>query len=146
MQLKNNEKRNYQFFFNKKDKSGKVSVEFVHIPGGATVELDDNIFDAICASKTEVAEMEERIIPLNEEQVGAEIRAGREVAVVKEYFPTGKTRLVSLVGELIKQGKLTVVERVKVTMKEVEALLVSNGVKIEGMADDAKLALYDKLV
>ena len=145
MQLKNNAKCNQQFFFHKK--VGKTTqLELVHIPGGATVELDDDIFEAICQSTTSVEELELREIPLDTEQTGAEIKSGKEVLTIKEYFPTGKRKTVSLVKELIKQGQLVVVERPKdVSMTEVDAFLNKQGISVKDMPEDAKLALYDKL-
>lgn len=145
MQLKNNETRNQQFYFYKMEGKNRV-LDFIHIPGKATVELDDEIFKAICESTTTVEEIELQEIKLDDEQIGATIKSGKETLTIKEYFPTGRRKKVSLVKELIKEGKLIVVERVKVGMKEVEEVLAKNGITgIKDMPEDAKLALYDKL-
>ena len=44
MQIKNNQTRNAQFFYyRQKEGSKSQELALVHIPGGATVELDDAI-------------------------------------------------------------------------------------------------------
>ena len=145
MQIKNNETRNLQFFFYKKDKAGKAVLDFVHIPGGATVELDDSVYKALTSSVTEVEVMREEVVPLDDSNIGADVKTGKEALVIKEYYSTGKTRKVNLVKEAIKSGSLTIVERVKVGMQDIDAILVKNGVDVKDMPEDVKLALYDKL-
>lgn len=147
MQLKNNESRNRQFYFYKKSKDSKTppSLELLHVPGGATVEIDDDIFAAICAGKTTVSIMEERMVPLNKDNIGAQMKTDGEILMVKEYYDTGRAKEVSLVNELIKEGKLTVVSRPQITMEVIDKALVASGVPIKDMTEDAKLALYDKL-
>lgn len=145
MQLKNNETRNLQFFFYKKDKSGKPVLDFVHIPGGATVEIDDEVYKAITSSVTEVEVMREEEVKLDDSNIGADVKSGKEALMIKEYYTTGKTRKVNLVKEAIKAGSLSIVERVKVGMPDIDKVLVANGVNIKDMPEEAKLALYDKL-
>lgn len=145
MQIKNNETRNLQFFFYKKDKAGQAVLDFVHIPGGATVELDDSVYKALTSSVTEVEVMREEVVPLDDSNIGADVKTGKEALVIKEYYNTGETRKVNLVLEAIKKGTLSIVERVKVGMPEVEKVLAANGIATKDLSDDAKLALYDKL-
>lgn len=145
MQIKNNETRNLQFFFYKKDKTGKAVLDFVHIPGGATVDLDDSVYKALTSSVTEVEVMREEVVPLDDSNIGADVKTGKESLVIKEYYNTGETRKVNLVLEAVRKGSLTIVERVKVGMPEVEKVLAANGIATKDMSDDAKLALYDKL-
>ena len=147
MQLKNNQTRNAQFYFWKesKDKTKAPTLEYVHIPGGATVEIDDDIFRALCASRTEVRVMKEVETKLDESNIGADIKTGKESLIIKEYYETGETRTVNLLKEAIKDGDFTIIERVKVGMPAVDKLLVDNGIDIVKMSEDAKLALYDKL-
>lgn len=152
MQLKNNLTRNAQFYFWKesKDKDGKkkpATLEYVHIPGGATVELEDSIFNALTASLTDVKVLKEVETLLDDSNIGADIKSGKEVLTIKEYFETGETRTVNLLKEAIKNGEFTIVERVKVGMPAVDELLAKHGIPgIKDMPEDAKLALYDKLV
>lgn len=146
MQLKNNKSRNVQLFFYKKDKSGRVALDFVHIPGNATVEIDDEIFKAVTSSLTSVEVMREEVVELSEDSIGAEVKSGKEALTIREFYQTGEYREVNLVLEGIKAGDFTVVQRVKVGMKEVEATLVANSIDIKDMSDETKLALFDKLV
>lgn len=145
MQLKNNRPCNVQFFFYKKE--GKESVlDVVHIPGGATVELDDDIWSSIRKSKTEIEVMEERIVTLDKENIGANVELGDEKYTIKEYYATGERKTVSLVDEMVKKGELLIVERAKVTMEVIDKVLAGNGIPgVKDLAEDAKLALYDKL-
>lgn len=144
MQLKNNQTRQVQFYFYRKD--GKDSVlDFVHIPAGATVEIADEVFDAICASVTEVAELEEVETVLDDSNIGATITNGKDKYSIKEYYETGRTRKVNLVKEAIKQGHLTIVSRPKVSMELINKKLAELGIPVKDMSDDAKLALYDSV-
>lgn len=148
MQLKNNQTRNAQFYFWKesKDKKKAPTLEYVHIPGGATVEIDDDIFRALCASRTEVRVMKEVETKLDESNIGADIKTGKESLTIKEYYETGETRTVNLLKEAIKDGDFTIIERTKVGMDVVDKVLSDNGVPgVKDMPEDAKLALYDKL-
>lgn len=146
MQLKNNENRNHQFFFYKKVEGRKEPVlDYVHVPGGATVELEDEVFEAICKTKTTVSVIEEITVPLDEATVGANLKNGKDVLTMKEYNDTGKKKTVSLVRKLISSGKLTVVERPAVPMDVINKVLNDNGISIKDMSDEQKQALYDKL-
>lgn len=146
MQLKNNQSRNVQFYFwKKKSGSKEATLDYVHIPGGATVEIDDDIFKAITSSVTEVRVMKEVEQKLDDANIGADIKTGKEILTIKEYYDTGETRKVNLVKESIRLGELSIVERVKVGMADVDKVLTENGINIKDMPDEAKLALYDKL-
>lgn len=146
MQLKNTESRNRQFYFYKKTAGAKQpSLELLHIPGGATVEVDDDIFAAICKGTTTVRVMEERMVPLDKDNIGTQMKTDGEILMIKEYYDTGRTKEVSLVKELIKEGKLVIAERPRISMEEIDKALVASGVPIKDMTDDAKLALFDKL-
>lgn len=145
MQLKNNRPCNVQFFFLKK-KDKECVQDFVHIPGDATVELDDDIWAAIRKSKTEIEVMEERVVVLDKENVGANVELGDEKYTIKEYYLTGERKTVSLVDEMVKRGELSVVTRPQVTMEVIDKVLTANGIAgVKEMPEDAKLALYDKL-
>lgn len=144
MQLKNNQTRNQQFYFHKV--SGKKSeLAVIHIPAGATVEMDDSVFKALLESRTEVQVMREDTVVLNKDNIGADIENDQKPLTIREFYETGETKVVNLVQELIKEGKLLVVERVKVGMADVDKVLEANGISVKDMPEDAKLALYDKL-
>lgn len=145
MQLKNSGVGNIQLAFNKKVDGNSV-VDYVHIPGGATVELDDKIFAQLIATKTPVAEQKEVRTEMTEELVGSDVKVGKETLTIVEYTPTGNNKEVNLVREMIKAGTLIVVERPKADMKVVDALLAKNKVAVDGMSEDDKLAMYNKLV
>ena len=131
MQLKNNESRNRQFYFYKKTAGSKTqSLEVLHIPGGG---------------KTTVRVMEERMVPLDKDNIGAQMKTDGEILMIKEYYDTGRTKEVNLVKELIKEGKLAVTERPHVKMETIDAFLNAQGISVKDMPEDAKLALYDKL-
>ena len=146
MQLKNNESRNHQFFYHKKVEGSKAStVDYIHIPGGATVEIEDDVFAALCKSQTVVSVIEERMVPLDKDNVGTQMKTDGEILMIKEYYDTGRTKEVNLVKELIKEGKLAVTERPHVKMEAINAFLNAQGISVKDMPEDAKLALYDKL-
>lgn len=144
MQIRNAQSRHVQFFFYK-DVDGTPTQDFVHIPGGATVELDDKLFETICAAKTVVDEMREVNVVLDEANIAANVKMGKEILTVKEYVPTGKRVTVSLVREMIKRGDLEIVERPAIAMADVDAFLNAQGISVKEMDDEQKMALYDKL-
>jgi hypothetical protein len=145
MQLKNNQTRNAQFYFWKEGKNKKVTLEYVNIPGGATVEIDDQVFKALTASRTEVRVMKEVETKLDEASIGADVKTGKDTLIVKDYYETGETRSINLLQEAIRLGEFTVVERAKVGMDVIDEALTARGVPIKDMTEDAKLALYDQL-
>lgn len=143
MQIKNSQTRHMQFYFYREVKKGESKLEYVHIPAGATVELPDEIYKALLASKTEVPVVEEVVTKIEGD---TKVEMDRKPVEVKDYYETGETRVVNLFSESIKAGELIVVSRPSVTMKEVEEVLTANGVVFANMSEDAKLALYEKLV
>lgn len=146
MQLKNNASRNIQlFYYMAKNNKSEPTLDFVHIPGGATVEIDDDIYLACCKSKTTVNEIKLVETPLVEDNIGAVVQTDKKPLVIKEYYETGRQIEISLVASLIKSGELSVVQRVSVTMAEIEKHLASKGIPVKDMADEQKLALYDQL-
>lgn len=146
MQLKNNEKRNRQFFYYEKIEGNKeLTLSYIHIPGNATVEIDDKIFEAICKTKTTVSEIEEVVVPLDEETIGADVKLSKNHLTIKEYYDTGRKKEINMVRSLISSGKMTIVERPDFSMDVVNKTLNENGISIKDMSDEQKLALYNKL-
>lgn len=155
MQLKNNQKCNVQLYFLRTPKEmvevngklverdGKVVTDYVHIPGGATVEIEDKIYEALLKSNTRVEELEEV-----REVVECEVPVTMDKKPVEltEFHQTGRYRTINLFKEDIKKGLYTIVERVRVNMAEIDSVLVEHHVNIADLEDEEKLALYDKLV
>lgn len=90
---------------------GKPDVDYVHIPGGATVVLEDSVFTKLLQAKTKVQEM---VLVESPFEGDVPIKMGREDAIIKDYYPTGNIREVNLLEERIKRGDFTIVEPVKV--------------------------------
>ncbi|QHJ79815.1 MAG: hypothetical protein [Caudoviricetes sp.] len=145
MQLKNNRTGSTQFYYWDK-KSGKELLEVIHIPAGATVEIEDKIYDKLVNTKTEVEIMEE--VTLEIETGANPIEMDRKPVTIKEYYPTGKYKKVSLFEESIKSGEYIVVEkpqRSPVTDAEMAKVLNENGVSVKDMKPEQIKALYEKL-
>ncbi|AGV99259.1 hypothetical protein PM1_043 [Pectobacterium phage PM1] len=144
MQLRNNQSRNVQLHFWKENEDTKQKqLEYVHIPGGATVEIDDEIFKQLTSSKSESRELREEILRVE----GADVTHldSKEKVGIKEFFETGKVKTVNILKEEIKAGLFTVVSRAKVSGEQINQLLIDNGVNIKDMPDEKKLELYNKL-
>lgn len=138
MQLKNNLESNLQFFFRKNHE-----VDVVHIPGGSTVEIDDAIWNQLISSTTRV-EQKRRIE--TEIEGDASVSIDKQKAVIVDYVGTGEYKTINIVASHIKAGDIKVVERPKVGMADIDSILKENGIDISKMPDDAKLAVYEKLV
>lgn len=144
MQLKNNKAGNVHFFFHREASKDKpAELDYIHIPGNATVEIEDKIFNQLCASRTRVNVQERVVTPLECE---VPVTLDRKQVNIVDYFPTGEVKYVNLLLDAIKEGTFTIVDRPAVTMKVIDEVLTGNGVDISKMGDDQKLALYDKLV
>lgn len=143
MILKNNQTRNVQLFFTN-NKDGELISDFVHIPAGATVEIDDKIYHKLCASRTRVEVMQRVDVELDTGDV--DVKMDKKKVTIAEFEPTGKFKTVNLFTESIKAGEFTIIERAEVSMDVIDKVLVGNGVDIKAMGEDAKMALYDKLV
>lgn len=141
MQLKNNRKGSVQLMY-PITKNGKADVDFVHIPAGATVELDDKIFEALCKPLTTINEMEMR-----EEEIESEVpvQMDKKNVRIKEFYETGKTKVVNLFKEQIKAGDFTVVSRAAVTKEAMLKVISQAGIDASKMTDEQVVALYDKL-
>lgn len=146
MQLKNTKSGNIQLFFYKNQKGVKEPVlDFVHIPGGATVEIEDSVFEACRKSKTTVPEIKLVETALVEDNIGAQVKSDKKPLVIKEYYETGVTKSVSLVDEMVKDGTLVITQRVAVSEEQIDKFLNGKGIPVKDMSQEQKLALYDKL-
>lgn len=142
MLLKNNRAGNVQLMY-AVEKNGKDDVDFVHIPAGATVELDDKIFELLCKPLTTV-DVQKRVI--EEIQSEAPVTMDKKPLKVTEFYETGKTKVVNLFREQIKTGDFIVVERAAVTKESMLKVLAQSGVDAAKLSDEQIVALYDKLV
>lgn len=142
MQLKNNRTGSAQLFYWDK-KSGKDSLEVIHIPAGATVEISDAIFTKLTASRTTVELQEEAVIELD---TGASpIEMDRKKVSIKEYYATGKTKEINLLRESIRLGEYSIVEDVHISDEAMGKVLNENGISVKDMNPEQIKALYIKL-
>lgn len=139
MQLKNNEARHNQFYF----RNDKNEVDVVHIPAGATVEIEDKIFQKLLAPKTTVEEQKE---VLQEIVAETPITMDKQPVFTKEYYSTGVTRSINLVEAAIKAGRLTIVEHVATSDEDKAKFLNSKGVATKDLKPEQLAELYNKLV
>jgi len=141
MQLKNNLPANVQLHY-PVTKNGVPDVEYIHIPGGATVEIDDEIFKLLCKPLTRVAE-QEKVVEVLETEVP--VTMDKKQVAITQFVPTGKTREINLMRQRIKDGDFTIVERPAVSQEAIDKLLTSKKIDISKMSTEDKQALYDQL-
>lgn len=141
MQLKNNRLGNVQLMYPVK-KNGKDDVDFVHIPAGATVELDDKIFALLCKPLTTISVQRKSVEEIQSE---APVTMDKKPLSITEFYDTGETKVVNLFKEQIKAGDFTVVERAGVSKEDMVKVLTQNGVDVAKLSDEQIVALYDKL-
>lgn len=147
MQIKNAAKHHQQFYFRKeaKDKNQPGTVELLHIPAGATVEIEDSLYKKLLTGTTTVNEQRVEEVKLDESAVGAEIKNGKEIYTVKEFYDTGVVKEINLFAHSIKEGKLVVVTGVAVTAEEVAKFLNAEGISVKDIDEAQQLALYNRL-
>jgi hypothetical protein len=151
MQLKNNrEFSNVQFnaYTNKGEivsyrdaltggtlkKPAKPVYKLIHIPPFATVEIDDELWAAIaddCFCTIKVQEETHELIE--------DISLGKDkVATRSVLTPTGETKRVNLIDEMIKEGRITIVvePKSKLTLEEKQGIVIASGMKLPKDADE----------
>jgi len=141
MQLKNNLDANVQLHYPVK-KNGVADVEYIHIPGGATVEIDDDIFALLCKPLTRV-ELHEEVSEVLESEVP--VKLDKNQVKIKQFIPTGKFREVNLLKQRIKDGEFTVVERPAVSEEAIDKFLTAQKIDISKMSVEDKQSLFNKL-
>lgn len=141
MLLKNNLDGNVQLYY-ATTVNGRPDVKYVHIPGKATVELDDKIYQALLKPKTEV-----RLKRMVETTVEgeSEVKMDKKNVIIKDFEDTGETKMVNLFEEQIKAGDFSIVERVKVTKEQMLKVLAEHSIVADKMSDEQISALYNKL-
>lgn len=141
MQLKNNREGNAQLHYSVVE-GKKSSVDYIHIPGGATVEIEDAVFEQLCKPLTTVSVMERVVSPIESE---VPVEMDKKPVMLTEFYETGETKRVNLLCAAIKRGDFTVVERVAVSPKVITQFLNSKGIAVADMAPEQQEELYNKL-
>lgn len=115
-------------------KAAKPVYKLIHIPPLATVEIEDELWAAIaddCFCTIQVQEeVREEIEVL---ALGKDKKATRSV-----LMPTGETKRVNLVDEMIKSGRITIVVEPKstLTLEEKKELVEAADIKLPKDADE----------
>lgn len=120
-------------------KAAKPVYKLIHIPPLATVEIDDELWNAIadgcfCTIKVQEEVREEiEVLSLGKGK-DKDKKATRSV-----LMPTGETKRVNLVDEMIKSGRITIVvePKSKLTLEEKKKLVEDSGMKLPKDADEA---------
>jgi Fe-S cluster assembly ATPase SufC len=115
-------------------KAAKPVYKLIHVPPLATVEIEDELWaavaeDCFCTIKVQ-EEIREEIDVLS---LGKDKKATRSV-----LMPTGETKRVNLIDEMIKEGRITIVvePKSKLTLDEKKALVTDAGIKLPKDSDE----------
>lgn len=124
-------------------KPAKPVLKHIAIPSEAEVELDDDIFEKMSKTKTTAQVFDEEWEDI-EGLKDPKIKLKRKILV-----PTGRTRTISLVMELVSLGNLVITEKPKsklTTQQMVEKLKEMKIVTTkETHSEEDVLSLYEKL-
>lgn len=124
-------------------KPAKPNYKLIHIPPLATVEIDDELWLAATEGMTTVKVMEEVREPIKELDLGKD-----KVATKSVLMPTGETKRVNLIEEMIKEGRITIVVPPKSSLstEDMQAALKEAGVPTAKDADEETIQkLYYKV-
>jgi hypothetical protein len=124
-------------------KFAKPELKLIHVPAGYTVEVDDTLWLAATEGHTTVKIFEE-----HEEKIEGVDLGKDAVATRKVRTDTGRTKRVNLVKEMIKAGRITIVEQVASTLtkQEKQQALKDAGVPTTAeMGEEALDALHAKV-
>lgn len=160
MILKNNTKANVQFFVrvnpkevietinqfgNKMVTPAKPEVKLIHIPGEATVEIDDDLYEALANTTTTVSGYRDVVTEIE----GADVTMVGEQLSITERLPDGTTREVNLFKQLIKEHTLILIteeEKETLTNEQIIEELSGMGVTLaSGMSTEQIRNLYERL-
>ncbi len=131
MLLKNNSKSVQQFSL-----GGSLGESrFIQVPAMATVELDDKDWESLVTSRTRAQVYESVQEPIGTEEFGqAKIGKDRLFKTVK--VPTGRFHYINLTLEMVKEGRLVVIEAPKSGLS-VEKLVARINL-VKGLSVDAE--------
>ena len=124
-------------------KPAKPSYKLIHIPPLATVEIDDELWLAATNGFTTIKVMEEIHEPIKELNIGKD-----KVATKSVLMPTGETKRVNLIEEMVKEGRITIVVPPKSTLslEDMQAELKAAGVPTAKDTDETVIQnLYYKI-
>lgn len=160
MKIKNNTKANLQYnvrmnpcekvtqinqFGNEVTVSAKPDIQLVHIPAGATVIIDDNIYDALIAAKTTVFEFEDVVEDIED----ADILMGKNKLKIKSRLQTGESKEVSLFQLAIDNNEIIVIDKQpikEIPVEDMQTFLTNKGITLaDGMSTQQIKDLYYKL-
>lgn len=124
-------------------KPAKPVLKHIAIPSEAEVELDDDIFEKMSKTKTTAQVYDEQWEDIDGLK-DPKVKLKRKILV-----PTGKTRTISLVMELVSLGNLVITEKPKsklTTQQMVEKLKeMKISITKETHSEEDILSLYEKL-
>ena len=124
-------------------KPAKPVLKHIAIPSEAEVELDDDIFEKMTKTKTTAQVYEEQWEDIDGLK-DPKVKLKRKILV-----PTGKTRTISLVMELVSLGNLVITEKPKsklTTQQMVEKLKeMKISITKETHSEEDVISLYEKL-
>lgn len=125
-----------------KQKLAKPRLELIHIPALATVEIDDELWNAATVGTTTRKVFEETWEDF------PDIDLGKNAPKKRVLVDTGKREKVNMVQEMIKAGRITIVEHPKLTisLEDMQKALKEAGVPTSKDADELTIrGLYDKV-
>lgn len=124
-------------------KPAKPVLKHIAIPSEAEVELDDDIFEKMSKTKTTAQVFDEEWEDI-EGLKDPKIKLKRKILV-----PTGRTRTISLVMELVSLGNLVITEKPKSKLTTQQMVEKLKEMKIvitkETHSEEDVLSLYEKL-
>ena len=124
-------------------KPAKPVLKHIAIPSEAEVELDDDIFEKMTKTKTTAQVYDEQWEDIDGLK-DPKVKLKRKILV-----PTGKTRTISLVMELVSLGNLVITEKPKsklTTQQMVEKLKeMKISITKETHSEEDVISLYEKL-
>ena len=124
-------------------KPAKPVLKHIAIPSEAEVELDDDIFEKMTKTKTTSQVYNEQWEDI-EGLKDPKVKLKRKILV-----PTGKTRTISLVMELVSLGNLVITEKPKSKLTTQQMVEKLKEMKIiitkESHTEEDVTALYEKL-
>jgi len=113
----------------------------IHIPAQAEVEIEDHIWELAWAMKSTV--------PIYDREVNEVDAGGNNKHRVITPIPTGRSKTVYPIREMVKQGLLEVTEKPKIKLSKSEIIeaIENAGVPVSKDIEDQKLLeLYEKVV
>ena len=124
-------------------KPAKPVLKHIAIPSEAEVELDDDIFEKMTKTKTTAQVYDEQWEDIDGLK-DPKVKLKRKILV-----PTGKTRTISLVMELVSLGNLVITEKPKSKLTTQQMVEKLKEMKIvitkETHSEEDILSLYEKL-